>query len=120
MRQTLASVVTKAEPKSGYASEYELYPNQDWHKLSDDSVSLHDNFPYPSVHSFLKMKLQVYAHCDLGNQGEHHYRYELPMHIRCKLTAFVLVSQEVSDYGEKGAGRLDWDVPFRAYYLPSA
>lgn len=62
------------------------------------------------------MKLQIYSHRNLGEKREHKRRYEFGMSIRRKLTALVLVPEEVAYEGKDGAGCLDGYMPFGPYY----
>lgn len=117
MRQALAGMVAKAESKSSYASKHKLYPGQDRHNLSNHTVSFHNIFPYLSIDSAFEVKFEIHAHGDLTDQGEHHYRDELRVHVWRKLATFMLMSEKVSNYSENSAGCLYRYMPFRPYYL---
>jgi hypothetical protein len=110
--RTLAGMVSETESECCYASKNELYPDQDGHGLSNNTMRQHNPSSYLSMYAFLHVKFQVYSHDNLADEGQHHDRDELGVHVRRKLAAFMLVSKEVSHYGEHGAGRLYGDVPF--------
>src|SRR5690242_1688764 len=71
-----------------------------------------------AVYALLEVELQVDTHDNLGNQHEHDNRNKLGVHIVFgKLPPFVLVTQEVANDCEDGAGNLYGNMPFRANYL---
>lgn len=110
-------MIRSAETHGCYASKDELNPGHNWHDLSDDSVTLHNNLPYLSMDPPLQVELQVHTHRDLEYQEDHYGRYGFRVDVWRKLAAFVLMAEEVSYYSESGAGRLYRSVPFGAYYL---
>lgn len=118
MRQALSGVVLSAEAQRCNASKEELHPRHHWQGLADHAMHLDYDVAYLPVDALFQVEFQVDAHDNLAKQHEHDDGYKCRVDVVWgKLAAAVLVTEEVADDGEDGADALDWDVPFRPYYL---
>ena len=85
----------------GDASQHELDPADDGHELAYPAMGLDNHVPNLSVNAPFEVELQVDAHDDLGQEGEHEGRHKLGVGVGRELATFVLVTQEVAGEGEK-------------------
>lgn len=95
MRKTLTKMVIAAVSQCSDSTKQHLYPSNDWHSLSDDSVSVNSHLTNLTLETLCDMELKVDTKYYLNGKHKHQDVGEFRVYIRRKDSSAVHMSQEV-------------------------
>ena len=113
MSQALTEMIIPAKAQSSDSTKKHLYPADHRHDLAHDAVCSDHISSDPSMPAFFQMQSQVNAHKDLCQKEKHQPVREAGVHVLGELSAFVGVSKEIANNGERRTKDLDGNMPTR-------
>lgn len=115
--RALTHMVAAAKAHCCNTAKDHLYPSCHRQGLSSNTMHHDDPRPDATEEPALEMEFKVYTEDDLSKEKEAKIGCVRGMDVLSKLTTFMFVAEEVSDYGERCTKHLDWNVPSGAYDL---